>query len=618
MTPLEILGDVFGHPAFRPLQGEIVEHVVGGGDAFVLMPTGGGKSVCYQVPALARDGMAVVVSPLVALMKDQVDALVRHGVNAAAYNATLDGDEARRVLARMHAGELDLLYVAPERLVTESFVSRLDEVPLSLIAIDEAHCVSQWGHDFRPEYGRLGELAQRFPGVPRIALTATADPHTRADILTQLDMEQAEVFVGGFDRPNITYRVEEKRRPGDQLLEFLRGRESESGIVYCLSRKRTESVAELLIDAGIAADAYHAGLPADQRRQVQEDFLSGEVRIVCATVAFGMGIDKPDVRFVVHHDLPKSVEAYYQETGRAGRDGLPAEALLLYGNQDVALVHRLIEDGDDADQIRLEQQKLRLMSAYANGATCRHQTLVSYFGEQHPGDCGHCDVCLDPRETVDATEAAQMVLSCVYRVGQRFGLSHVLDVLMGSKSKKVLDRGHDRLSTYGIGTTHGRDQLERVARHLIHAGILEQDLSQYSVLKLTAAAKPVLTGEERVEVHAPRVTAAPASKPRRSSSRRRSRDAREILAEGDGYEGVDPSDVSGGQVALFEALRELRRDLARRDGVPPYRVFNDKTLRAMCQRLPSREEDLLDVPGIGPKTAELYGEAFLEVLREHG
>ncbi len=616
MTPLEILGDVFGHAAFRPLQGEIVDHVVGGGDAFVLMPTGGGKSVCYQVPALAREGTAIVVSPLVALMKDQVDALLRHGVRAAAYNSSLDGDEARSVLTRLHRGELDLLYVAPERLVSESFVARFDDVQLALIAIDEAHCVSQWGHDFRPEYSQLGQLGKRFPGVPRIALTATADPHTRADILTQLDMEDAVFFVGGFDRPNITYRVQEKRRPNDQLLSFLEKYEGESGIVYCLSRKRTESVAELLLGAGIAADAYHAGLPTAQRRQVQEDFLSDEVRVVCATVAFGMGIDKPNVRFVVHHDMPKSIESYYQETGRAGRDGLPSEALLLHGAQDVALVHRLIDGGDDPKQIRLEQQKLRLMSGYANGATCRHQALVSYFGEEHPGNCGHCDICLDPRETVDATEAAQMVLSCVFRVDQRFGLQHVLDVLMGSMSKKVVERGHDKISTHGIGVGYGREWLGRVAQHLIHAGTLEQDLAQYSVLKLTAAAGPVLRGEESVEVAA--LSKAPTETRRRSSSRRKSRDAREILAEVDGVEGVDPADVAGSQVALFEELRALRREISQREGIPAYRVFNDRTLRAMCQRLPSRTEDLLDVPGVGEKTADLYGDAFLEVLREHG
>ncbi|RPI28889.1 MAG: RecQ family ATP-dependent DNA helicase, partial [Actinomycetota bacterium] len=489
-----MLRDVFGFREFRPHQGEIVEHVAAGGDAFVLMPTGGGKSLCYQLPALLRPGTAIVVSPLISLMKDQVDALRAAGVSAAAYNSSLEGPEARRVLAQLHGGELDLLYVAPETLMTASFLERLrgladaggatsgsagvpvrlpkapagGDAGIALFAIDEAHCVSQWGHDFRPEYVQLGELRGLFPSVPVLACTATADPQTRDDVRLRLGLADAPVFVTGFDRPNIRYTVVEKREPLHQLKAFLAVHEGESGIVYCLSRKRTEEVAGKLAAAGVPAAAYHAGLPADERRRVQDAFARDDVLVVVATVAFGMGIDKSDVRFVVHYDLPKTIESYYQETGRAGRDGLPAEALLLFGLGDAAVVRSLVEGGGrggngdpeyerDPEQVRVELHKLNAMVGLAEALACRRRALLGYFGEELGHDCGNCDVCLDPPETYDATEHAQMALSCVYRTGQRFGIGHVVDVLRGSEGEKILRYGHDQVSTYGIGAEVERD-----------------------------------------------------------------------------------------------------------------------------------------------------------------
>ncbi len=431
------LRNVFGLHSFRPHQRDIVEGLVDGGDAFVLMPTGGGKSLCYQLPALLRPGVGLVVSPLISLMKDQVDALQANGVAAEFYNSSLDGATARRVLARLHAGELDLLYVAPERLMAADFLERLEDVPVALLAVDEAHCVSQWGHDFRPEYAALGDLRHRFPGVPLIALTATADPHTAEDIVRVLHLAGAQRYISSFDRPNIRYTVLEKRQPKDQLAGFLEARNGESGIVYALSRKRTEELAGWLQQSGHAAAAYHAGLPAPVRQQVQEDFIRDDLKVVVATVAFGMGIDKPNVRFVVHYDLPKHIEGYYQETGRAGRDGLPSEAFLLFGAQDVVMARRLLESTENPDQRRIESHKLNAMVAFAESLICRRRVLLGYFGETLDSDCGNCDVCLNPPETFDATTEAQKALSCVYRVGQRFGARHVIDVLRGADTDRI-------------------------------------------------------------------------------------------------------------------------------------------------------------------------------------
>jgi ATP-dependent DNA helicase RecQ len=589
---LERLRRVFGYSAFRPPQAEIVATLVAGEDAFVLMPTGGGKSLCYQLPALLRPGTAIVVSPLISLMKDQVDALVANGVAAAFYNSALQAAEARRVLARLHAGALELLYVAPETLMREAFLARLDELPLSLIAIDEAHCVSQWGHDFRPEYAELAALRARFPGVPIIALTATADPQTREDIVRVLGLGRARRFVAGFDRPNIRYTVREKHQPAEQLARFLELHGNESGIVYALSRKRVEEVAARLVGHGFRAAAYHAGLAAGERAQVQEAFLRDETRIVVATVAFGMGIDKPNVRFVAHYDLPKNLEGYYQETGRAGRDGLPAEALLLFGTQDVVTARSLIERSDSGAQRRVELHKLNAMVGFAESLTCRRRVLLGYFGERLAQDCGNCDVCLEPPERYDATMDAQKLLSCVYRLRQGFGLRYVIDVLRGSRSERILAAGHDRLSTFGIGADKSEADWTSLVRQLVHRGYLEQDIARYSVLRLTGLARPVLRGEERLELARPRTRALPRRKPRRA------------VATG-------PHDET-----LFERLRVLRKSLADAAGVPPYVVFGDVTLLAMARDKPATPAALLEIPGVGEKKLERYGAAFLAVIAD--
>lgn len=587
---------VFGYPSFRPHQQDIIEDLIAGRDAFVLMPTGGGKSLCYQVPALHRPGVGIVVSPLISLMKDQVDTLRANGVAAAFYNSSLGSDEARQVLARLHAHELDLLYLSPERLLSEGFLGRLEEIDIALFAIDEAHCVSQWGHDFRPEYQQLSVLSERFPQVPRIALTATADAQTREDIVRVLRLGQARRHITGFDRPNIRYRVLEKHKPFDQLLRFLADHRDESGIVYALSRRRVEEIAEKLSAQGLDAAAYHAGLPAAQRARVQEDFLRDELQIVVATVAFGMGIDKPNVRYVVHFDLPKNIEGYYQETGRAGRDGLPSEALLLYGAQDVATARRLIENGDNDAQRRVELHKLNAMVGLAESLTCRRRVLLNYFGERLARDCGNCDVCLDPPERFDATEDARKALSCVYRVGQRFGVGHVVDVLRGADNERIRGLGHQRLSTYGIGADKNEQEWASLLRQLIHHGYLIQDIANYSVLKLTEAARPLLRGELTLELARPRV--------RERAKKRRPHDEG---APGGSYD-----------EALFDRLRALRKRLADAQGVPPYIVFGDATLAQMARDKPLDADALLGVVGVGQHKLEKYGADFLDAIAEHG
>jgi ATP-dependent DNA helicase RecQ len=611
-----LLRDVFGFHEYRPDQGEIVDHLVAGGDAFVLMPTGGGKSLCYQLPALVRSGTGIVVSPLISLMKDQVDALEAAGVSAAAYNSSLEAGEARRVLAKLHGGELDLLYVAPETLMTESFLARLHGIQdtahgsgLALFAIDEAHCVSQWGHDFRPDYVQLGQLRGLFPGVPVIACTATADPQTRDDVRARLSLSEAPCYVTGFDRPNIRYTVVEKREPLHQLKVFIEGRPGEAGIVYCLSRKRTEEVAGKLAAAGVPAAAYHAGLSADERRRVQDAFARDDILVVVATVAFGMGIDKSNVRFVVHFDLPKSIESYYQETGRSGRDGLAAEALLLFGLGDAAVVHSLIEGGGrggngtpgyerDPEQVRVELHKLSSMVGYADGLSCRREALLGYFGEPYPAPCGNCDTCLEPPETYDATEHAQMALSCVYRVGQSFGISHVIDVLRGSENEKILRFGHDQLSTYGIGADVSRDHWQSLIRQLIHRGYLTQDIARFSVLKLTAKAQPLLRSQETLVLAKPR-TRVPTKKQRKAADR---------SARAAGLAGLEVDE------ALFERLRVLRKRLADEQRVPAYVVFSDAALAEMAARKPRTHAGLLEVGGVGQTKLKRYGDAFIEVI----
>lgn len=587
---LDTLHSVFGLQQFRPMQQDIIERVIAGGDAFVLMPTGGGKSLCYQLPALQRPGLAIVISPLISLMKDQVDALQANGVRAAMYNSSLDMAEGREVLERLYNHELDLLYVAPERMMMPGFIQSLGALPLSLVAIDEAHCVSHWGHDFRPEYAALGGLREHFPEVPFIALTATADPQTREDIVRVLGLQKARRFITSFDRPNIRYTVLEKHKPQVQLLRFLEDKQQLSGIVYALSRKRVQEVADHLTERGFAAAAYHAGLNAETRKTVQEAFLRDDITIVVATVAFGMGIDKPNVRFVVHYDMPRHLEGYYQETGRAGRDGLAADALLLFGTQDVATARFQLEQGQNDEQRRIESHKLNAMVGFAESLTCRRRVLMGYLGETMASDCGNCDVCLNPPERFDASEAARKILSCVYRVGQSFGIKHVVDVLRGSDSERIRNFGHHRLSTYGIGMEYSHAEWTSITRQLIHHGLLLQDIENFSVLKLTAEGQRLLRSQQSLELARPRIRDKAAKKPAAALR------------------------LEDSSMDLFEALRSLRKKLAEEKGVPPYVIFGDTSLVEMSQRRPATEAQFLDINGVGQVKLERYGAAFLEVI----
>jgi ATP-dependent DNA helicase RecQ len=596
--PARILGEVFGFPAFRGLQAEIVRHVCAGGDALVLMPTGGGKSLCYQVPALVRPGTAVVVSPLIALMADQVAALTQLGVRAAALNSALAPAEARQVERALAAGELDLIYVAPERLLTEAFLARLDDIRLALFAIDEAHCVSEWGHDFRPEYRQLTLLHQRYPEVPRIALTATADEVTRADIVERLELGQGRIFVAGFDRPNIRYTVLPKDNPRGQLERFLKaGHKGDSGIVYCLSRRRVEETAAWLSARGFPALAYHAGLEADVRAERQRRFRQEEGLVMVATIAFGMGIDKPDVRFVAHLDLPRSLEAYYQETGRAGRDGLPADAWMAYGMQDAGVLRHFI-DASEAEprQKQVEHRKLNALLGYCESARCRRQVLLEYFGERLAEPCGNCDACLEPVESFDGTEAARMALSAVYRTGERFGAAHLVDVLTGKENERIRRFGHDRLATFGVGSAYSAKQWRSIFRQLVAQGLLLVDVAGHGGLRLGADVRPVLRGERRVELrHDPAAARAPKARPARA--------APELDA---------PDDE-----ALFQKLRAWRREAANAQGVPPYVVFHDATLLAVVQARPRSTADLAGLPGIGGAKRDRYGAGLIDVVAAH-
>ncbi|HPW70019.1 MAG: DNA helicase RecQ, partial [Deltaproteobacteria bacterium] len=594
-TPLESLRTIFGYESFRPFQQEIIERLIQGESAFVLMPTGGGKSLCFQIPALHREGVGIVVSPLISLMKDQVDALRACGVKAAFYNSSLGSAEARKVLAMLHNRELDLLYLAPERLMTDGFIERIRQMPIALFAIDETHCISQWGHDFRPEYLKLGRLRRLFPDIPMIALTATAEPHTRRDILERLNLADARCFIAGFDRPNIRYSVVEKRRPLAQLTEFLSSRHTGAGIVYCLSRKRVDDVAGKLAEAGFQAAPYHAGLTAGERKKTQEDFLRDEIRIIVATVAFGMGIDKSDVRFVVHYDIPKNIECYYQETGRAGRDGLAAEALLMFSYGDVAVARGLIEKTRNAERMRIELHKLGAMVGFAEAMSCRRRILLGYFGERQQEDCGNCDVCLDPPEAMDVTEDARKALSCVYRVGQRFGIGHVIDVLRGSKKERVASLRHDRLSTYGIGADKDQVYWSTLLRHLVHHGYLLQDVGDYSVLKLTPSARPLLRGDLTITMAKPRMKAAAGLKSASKAARRKAGDI-----------DYDPE--------LFEKLRSLRKQLADQEGVPPFVIFSDISLAEMAAVLPRTKDAFSGIHGVGKYKIERYGPYFLDEI----
>jgi len=598
-TALQVLRDVFGYSAFRHPQQEIIDTVVGGGDALVLMPTGGGKSLCYQIPALVRPGCGVVVSPLIALMQDQVDALRELGVRASFLNSTLGVPAQRAVENALRGGELDLLYVAPERLFQPQTLALLHQSAIALFAIDEAHCVSQWGHDFRADYLQLERLHREFPAVPRIALTATADQRTRAEIALRLDLGEARHFIAGFDRPNIRYRIGLKHNPQAQLLRFLREEHPrDAGIVYCLSRRKTEDVARWLCEQGFDALPYHAGMEAAERAANQARFLREDGVIVVATIAFGMGIDKPDVRFVAHLDLPKTVESYYQETGRAGRDGLPADAWLIYGLQDVIKLRQMLEGSQgDEEYKRAEQQRLNAMLGLCEITSCRRHALLHYFGEDSPARCGNCDTCLAPVETWDGTEAARMALSAALRTGQRFGVNYLIDVLRGERTARIEQSGHDRLPTFGVGAHLDANAWRSVFRQLVARAYLRVDMGDYGTVKLEEKSRALLRGEERIDLR---------REERQKATGQRKRAAAAAAA------GVEREDQ-----ALWDALRECRRQLASELGVPPYVIFHDSTLREMCALKPRDLQSFGLISGVGERKRERYGDAFLRVIRDH-
>lgn len=601
---LEVLRTVFGYSSFRGQQAEIIDHVVSGGDALVLMPTGGGKSLCYQVPALVRDGVTVVVSPLIALMRDQVTALRELGVRAAFLNSTLDLNEAREVERAMVRGEIDLVYVAPERLVTPRFLDLLDRTRLALFALDEAHCVSQWGHDFRPEYLQLSILHERYPDVPRVALTATADAQTRAEIVEKLGLSEARIFLSSFDRPNITYRIQAKNSERQQLVAFLKENHPEdSGIVYCMSRAKVEKVAEFLNKQGREALPYHAGLPPEVREANQDQFIKGENIVMVATVAFGMGIDKPNVRFVCHLDPPKSLEAYYQETGRGGRDGLSATAWMIYGMADVISLRQMLEQSEAGESHRrVERSKLEAMLGFCEIATCRRQALLNYFGEAMAEPCGNCDTCLDPVETWDGTVAAQKALSAVYRTGQRYGAGHLIDVLLGNATEKVHQQAHDTLKTFGCGKELGKTEWQSVFRQLVAAGYLTVDMEGYGGFRLTDTGVPVLKGQCEV-----RLRKDPTPDKRRSVHDSLKRNSARY------FRGT----LSPADDALWHALKDCRTRLARELGVPPYVIFHDSTLMEIVSHRPANRPAFARLPGVGERKLDRYADAFLDVVRQH-
>ncbi len=590
----DILQSVFGFSSFRPPQDQIIESIINGDDALVLMPTGGGKSLCYQIPAIVRDGCGVVISPLIALMQDQVSALKLLGVRAAFLNSTLGPVEAREIERALIEGQLDLLYIAPERFNQAHTLKLFKDSRISLFAIDEAHCVSQWGHDFRADYLKLSLLHELFPEVPRIALTATADERTRVEIKTRLQLNEAEQFIVGFDRPNIRYRIALKHNAKQQFLKFLRDEHAvDAGIVYCLSRKKTEDIAYWLQAEGFNALPYHAGLSADIRADHQRKFLRDEGVIIVATIAFGMGIDKPDVRFVAHLDLPKTIESYYQETGRAGRDGAPANAWMIYGLQDVIKLRQMMEGSDGSEEHkRAEQHRLNAMLGLCEITSCRRQALLSYFGETLQQACGNCDCCLEPAQTWDGTEAARKALSVTYRTNQRFGVNHLIDVLRGAETNKIFQFDHHLLASHGIGKELDNNQWRSVFRQLVARGYLSVDLERFGALRLEESCRALLRGEESIQLR---------------------RDIKQKAAKRQTKTSLAP-DVD---IALWEALRECRRLFAEDQGVPPYVIFHDSSLQEMCVNLPQDMNAFSEVTGVGDRKLEKYGPAFVRVIADH-
>ncbi|MEM6639182.1 MAG: DNA helicase RecQ [Pseudomonadota bacterium] len=592
---IDVLQRTFGYSEFRAPQADVIDAVVAGSDVLVVMPTGGGKSLCYQIPSMLRPGVGLVVSPLIALMQDQVDALAQVGIKAAYLNSTQSASEQARVWSGIEAGTLSMLYIAPERLLQPDTLSRLSHNRIALIAIDEAHCVSQWGHDFRRDYLGLAPLADVFPGVPRIALTATATPRTRKDIVTNLKLRAVREWVAGFDRPNLTYRVHIKTDPRRQVSQFVARYRGQPGIIYALSRKKVESTAQWLVDSGVNALPYHAGLDTAVRAEHQKRFLREDDVVMCATIAFGMGIDKPDVRFVAHLDLPKSVEAYYQETGRAGRDGAPSEVLMVYGLQDVVRLRQMVDESD-ADEMhkRSERNKLDALLGWCETTECRRRGLLAYFGETMDGACGNCDVCLSPPPVYDGTVEAQKLLSAVYRTGQRFGAAHVIDVLLGRETDKVAQHGHNGLAVFGAGRDTDARQWRSVLRQLVGRGFVTADAARYGALVLSDTCRPLLRGETALTL---RKDVRPAPGRRAAAS----------------FAGETLSDVDR---ALFEQLRETRAALARENGVPAYVIFHDTTLRQMALHKPASMDDLMAIGGVGATKRDRYGDAFLQVIVE--
>ncbi len=590
----QVLQSVFGYESFREPQDAIIQTVIDGGDALVLMPTGGGKSLCYQIPALVRPGCGIVISPLIALMQDQVSAMRQLGVRASFLNSSLDPAAARAVESQLLSGDLDLLYIAPERLTQERCLVLLEQASIALFAIDEAHCVSQWGHDFRANYLQLDILHQRFPSIPRIALTATADERTRTEIIHRLDLHRAQQFIAGFDRPNIRYRIALKTNPRTQLLRYLRDEHAQdAGIVYCLSRKKTEETANWLREQGFNALPYHAGLPSALRAEHQARFLREESVIVVATIAFGMGIDKPDVRFVAHLDMPKTIESYYQETGRAGRDGEPADAWMVYGLQDVIKLRQMMAGSDgNEEHKRAEQHRLNAMLGLCEITTCRRESLLNYFGETQLQPCGNCDTCLEPVDTWDATEPVRKALSAVYRTGQRFGVNHLIDVLRGASTDKIFQFDHQHLPTYGVGKELDNTQWRSIFRQLVARGHLSVDLEHFGALRLEEKCRPLLRGEQDIQL-------------RRDTGAKTSRKQTKTAL---------PADID---IGLWEALRECRRLLAEEQGVPPYVIFHDRSLKEMCATLPRTPAQFGNITGVGERKMDKYGSAFLRVINDH-